>query len=168
MFRNRFTVLLTVTVLFAIAVGLHFIGGEKRNKIKNITIMPEDVAIVIQTKNFSTLLDNFNKKNQFNYIFSDVSEWREFFQLTKLVDTLIKVSPELQDILDDNKMTMAARVGINNTLEFIYSFPVYSSGDEDDLLEEIASYQSANRQVSKQKYENFKAIFHGVGCGSGL
>ncbi len=153
MFKNRITVILIVAVLFAIAIGLHFFGGEKRDKVNNITIVPEDVALVIETKNFASILDKFNSKNQFQNAFSNIREWSDFFEISEVVDTIIKKNSDLKDILDNNKITMAARVGINNTFEFICSVPVYDSDDEELILETISSYLGDNQTISKGVYD---------------
>ncbi len=154
MFKSRLIVIIVVASLFAIAIGLHFFGGEKRDEPKNITLMPEDVALVIETKNFTSLLDNFNTKNQFKRVFSSIHEWSDFFKLSATVDDIIKTNADIKNIFDNNKLTMAARVGINKTLEFVYSVPVYDSDDENLILETISSYRSGNKSINKQVYEN--------------
>ncbi len=153
MFKNKFAIIITVLILFSIGIGLHFIGGEKNNRNNDMTIMPEDAALVIETKNFTSLLNQFNTKNQFRYVFSGMIEWRKFFKQSMLVDTILKLNPDIADILDNQKVTMAARVGINNKLKFIYSVPLENSDQKQLFFDVIKKYRDDNKSITKHKYE---------------
>lgn len=153
MLRNKFTILLTVAVLFGIAVGLQFINGDSKNKHDTIAVMPEDVALVIETDNIAAILDNFNTKNQFKLEFSDIYEWQDLFEQSEFIDSVIKSNSEFREIVEDNKLVISARVGVGNKLEFMYCLPLNDSNDEDVLLRTIASFQRDNESIAQQIYE---------------
>ena len=83
MLKSKTTILLAVGVLIAIAIGLRFINNDENNADDSIKFIPEDAAIVLETKNFVSLIQDINKNNQFKLEFEEFALWKDFFNETK-------------------------------------------------------------------------------------
>ena len=59
-------------MLLAIAIGLQFIKSSGSNIQETMRVVPEDAALVLETENIVSLLENINENNQFKEEFADI------------------------------------------------------------------------------------------------
>ncbi len=134
MFKNRVTILITVGVLVAIAIGLQFIDKQGKSLPQAIKAIPEDAAIVIETDNLSSLLKAFNEGNLFKREFSDIQPWRAFFKEIDFVDSLVNTNENVINLLDGNRVTISGHLTANNELDFLYVVPIKDKGNEEKII----------------------------------
>jgi len=154
MFKNKTTILITVGVLIAIAVGLQFIKNQENIAPDIIRVVPEDAAIVVETENFVSLLKSFNKNNQFKFEFADVNEWQGFFSATEELDSLLRANKGLDNVLVGNKTVISGHISSNNQLEFLYCFRLKRDKHQELIKKAISGLGDGKVSIRQRLYEN--------------
>ncbi|MFN8258226.1 MAG: DUF3352 domain-containing protein [Bacteroidales bacterium] len=154
MFRNKVTILITVGVLAAIAIGLQFINKQSFTPSMAIKAIPTDAALVIETNNIRSLVKNFNESNLFKREFSDVQNWQKFFSEMDFIDSLLNQNEDVISILDGTTVTISGHLTANQGIDFLYVIPIKNKDNQEEIID-IFSKKVGKDNVQKVDYEGF-------------
>ena len=154
MFKNRVTILITVGVLVAIAIGLQFIDKQSIGLPHAMKAIPEDAAIVIETDNFGPLLKSFNENNLFKREFSDIQLWKSFFKEIDFLDSMANKNEDVIELLDGNHVTISGHLTANEELDFLYVVPTKDKDNEGKILSLFEKIVGKDN-IQKGDYEGF-------------
>jgi hypothetical protein len=154
MFRNKVTILITVGVLIAIAIGLQFINHQTKSVSEAIKGIPADAAIIIETENIGSMLKSFNESNLFRREFSDVASWKNFFNETEFLDSLINKDENAKQIVEGKKVIISGHLSANNELDFLYILPVNGKEMQSEIIQ-IFEKKAGKENIQKGDYEGF-------------
>ncbi len=155
MLKNPLTIIITIVVIAAIVIGLQFINGQEKGAPEAIRAIPEDAALVIETSNFYTLLNNFNKGNLFRQEFSELPELTNFFSESDFIDSLFGAHPELQTLTAGNRMIVSGHPAANNNTEFLYVIPIKDKKSIDYINTTISGMVSNDATIRQRLYEGY-------------
>ena len=153
MFKNRTTILITVGVLIAIVIGLQFINNQEEGGPGITRVIPEDAAMVIETRKFVSLLRSFNNKNQFKFEFSGINEWDGLFESTELLDSILRANKGLDKMLEGEKITISGHLSANNKLDFLYAFQLEKEKHLEQIQNAIKNLGDTAVSQRKRLYE---------------
>ena len=154
MFKNKVTILITVGVLVAIAIGLQFINRQGRSLPEAIKAIPTDAAVVIETDNIRSLIKAFDETNLFKREFSDIQNWRPFFKEIEFIDSLVNKNENVINLLDGNHVTISGHLTANEELDFLYVLPIKDK-DNEQIIIEIFGNIVGKDNIQKGDYEGF-------------
>lgn len=166
MLKNKATIFVTVGVLLAIAIGLQFIKSSGTGIQETMRVIPEDAAIVIETENLVSLLENINQNNQFKDEFADIEHINDVFSETEFIDSLFKNYNDIKKIFEGNKVVVSGHILANNLLQFLVAAPVKSEKSQDNVKSAIAAYVGNEATIRQRLYEQ-QTIFDVVYMGEG-
>lgn len=153
MFKNKTTILLTLGILIAIAVGLQFVNDKEREAPDMIRAVPKDAAIVVESENLITLLRKFNRQNQFKLEFSDFELWEDFFVESENLDSIIRINKGLKSIFEGNHVVVSGHISADSRLEFLFVIPFNEEKQHQIVKNAIASLDSGRVNLRKRMYE---------------
>ncbi|MDF1546962.1 MAG: hypothetical protein P1P88_04020 [Bacteroidales bacterium] len=153
MLRNKVTILITVAVLIAIAIGLQFLKDGGSGLPDSLKAIPDDAAIVLESKNFVNLLNNINNNNQFKLEFSEVKEFSDFFAQAEFIDSLLKTYKDVQRIFDGNQTILSGHISANNQLVLLVVAPVKNEADQTAIKNAVARQIGDKATIRQRLYE---------------
>lgn len=147
-------IIITVAIITALAV-FFYINYIKVKSVPALNAIPNDAALIIETKNIENSWANFLQSDMFRDLQKNETVSHLSHRIS-VIDSLVNLNPELKELLAENKIAVSFHAQGGQKLNILF---VAETGSKIDLLSFSNKIAQTNQYtIRKRTFEN-ESIF---------